>query len=189
MNYMTPLGLHHLMGWSHHYGPAPWIKDKNRDDWTAVYYHRADTAGIGFDRTASGSDAVDLYYPPVAKKFSSLETCPDEYLLWFHHLSWDYRMKDGHNLWDDICYHYYSGVDGVREMEKTWLSLEGLVDNEIFIHVRDLMTIQEKEAVWWRNACILYFQTFSRRPIPPGLEKPDHTLEYYQSLYFPYAPM
>ncbi|MEJ5351767.1 MAG: alpha-glucuronidase family glycosyl hydrolase [Melioribacteraceae bacterium] len=188
VNYMTPLGLHHIMGWNHHYGPAPWIKDKHRDDWTSVYYHRADSNGIGFDRTITGSNAVSQYFPEVAEKFSSLEKCPDEYLLWFHHLPWDYKMKSGKTLWEEICYHYYKGVDGVKETIKIWDSLKNKIDNERFEHVRMLLNIQLKEAVWWRNACVLYFQTFSKRPIPDELEKPDKSLEYYMNLNFPYAP-
>ena len=188
VNYMTPLGLHHLMGWDHHYGPGPWIKDKERADWTPVYYHKADTNGIGFDRTASGSNATAQYYPPVEKFFSSLSTCPDEFLLWFHHLPWNYKMRSGKTLWEEICLHYYAGVEGVHKMQALWNSLSGKIDKEEFTHVKSLLSIQEKEAVWWRNACVLYFQTFSHRPIPAGLEKPDKTLEYYMSLEFPYAP-
>ncbi len=188
VNYMTPLGLHHIMGWGHHYGPAPWIKDKPRYDWTSVYYHRADSAGVGFNRTATGSNAVSQYFPPAAQKFSSLESCPDEYLLWFHHLSWSYTMRSGKTLWEEICSRYYAGVDGVRGMRTTWNSLHGKIDEERFRHVQMLLAVQEKEAVWWRNACLLYFQTFSRMPIPSGLEKPEKSLEYYQSLSFPYAP-
>jgi len=188
VNYMTPLGLHHIMGWNHHYGPAPWIKDKHRDDWTSVYYHRADSNGIGFDRTITGSNAVSQYFPEAAEKFSSLEKCPDEYLLWFHHLPWDYKMKSGKTLWEEICYHYYNGVDGVKETIKIWNSLKNKIDNERFEHVSMLLNIQLKEAIWWRNACVLYFQTFSKRPIPDELEKPDKSLEYYMNLNFPYAP-
>jgi alpha-glucuronidase len=193
VNYITPLGLHHMMGWGHHYGPAPWIKDKHRDDWTSVYYHRANSSGIGFDRTAAGSNAVSQYHPPVAQKFASLQTCPDEYLLWFHHLKWDYRMKSGKTLWEELCYHYYKGIESVRKMQITaegtgWNSLQGKIDEESFQHVQTMLKIQEKEAVWWRNACLLYFQTFSQQPIPPELEKPDKSLEYYQNLSFPYAP-
>ena len=188
VNYMTPLGLHHIMGWGHHYGPAPWIKDKHRDDWTSVYYHKADSNGIGFDRTKTGSNAISQYYKPVAKKFASLESCPDEYLLWFHHLPWDYKMKSGKTLWDEVCYHYYDGAKAVADMQKEWAVLQDKIDPEIFEHVTSMMKIQYKEAVWWRNACVLYFQTFSKRPIPSDLEKPDKTLEYYQNLSFPYAP-
>lgn len=188
VNYMTPLGLHHIMGWNHHYGPAPWIKDKHREDWTSVYYHRADSIGIGFDRTKTGSDAVSQYHPIVAEKFSSLEKCPEEFLLWFHHLPWDYKMKSGKTLWEEICYHYYKGVDEVKETIKIWNLLKNKIDNEQFEHVKMLLNIQLKEAIWWRNACVLYFQTFSKRPIPDELEKPDKSLEYYMNLNFPYAP-
>jgi alpha-glucuronidase len=188
VNYMTPLGLHHIMGWGHHYGPAPWIKDKQREDWTAVYYHKADSNGIGFDRTVTGSNAVSQYYPPVAQKFASLETCPDEYLLWFHHLSWDYKMRSGKTLWEELCYHYYSGAAAVKEMQNTWNALQGKIDEESFQHVQTMLKIQTKEAVWWRNACVLYFQTFSHRPIPADLEKPQKSLQYYEELSFPFAP-
>jgi len=188
VNYMTPIGLHHIMGWDHHYGPAPWIKDKHRADWTSVYYHKADENGIGFNRTPTGSNATEQYHPEVAEFFSSLETCPEEFLLWFHHLPWNYQMKSGRTLWDEMCYRYYSGVEGVRDMVKIWNSLESKIDSPRFNHVKMLLGIQEKEAVWWRNACLLYFQTFSKLPIPEGFEKPDKTLEYYMNLYFPYAP-
>ncbi|MGK9369008.1 alpha-glucuronidase family glycosyl hydrolase [Melioribacter sp. Ez-97] len=188
VNYMTPLGLHHIMGWDHHYGPAPWIKDKPRADWTSVYYHRADSNGIGFDRTVKGSNAVSQYHPPVSEIFNSLEKCPEKYLLWFHHVPWDYKLKSGKTLWEELCNHYYAGVDSVRSMRNKWKQLKGKIDDERFDHVSMLMKIQEDEAVWWRNACVLYFQTFSKLPIPEGFEKPDKTLEYYQSLEFPYAP-
>jgi len=188
VNYMTPLGLHHIMGWDHHYGPAPWIKDKQRADWTSVYYHKADLNGIGFDRTVTGSNALGQYHPPVAKFYSSLETCPDEYLLWFHHLPWNYKTKSGRTLWEEMCYRYNWGMNGVRDMKKIWDSLQGKIDAERFNHVKMLLAIQEKEAVWWRDACLLYFQTFSKMPIPIEYEQPEHTLEYYMSLEFPYAP-
>jgi len=188
VNYMTPLGLHHIMGWDHHYGPAPWIKDKQRADWTSVYYHKADLNGIGFDRTVTGSNALSQYHPNVAKFYSSLETCPDKYLLWFHHLPWNYKTKSGRTLWEEMCYRYNWGVNGVRDMKKIWNSLQGKIDEERFNHVKMLLAIQEKEAVWWRDACLLYFQTFSKMPIPNEYEQPEHSLEYYMSLEFPYAP-
>lgn len=187
VDYMTPLGLHHIMGFNHHYGPGPWVKD-TRPDWTSVYYHRADSIGIGFDRTATGSNAVSQYFPPVEKMFSSRETCPEKFLLWFHHLPWNYKTKSGKTLWDALCYKYYNGVDSVRWMQKTWNALEKKIDPERFNHVKMLLTIQEKEAVIWRNSCLLYFQTFSKLPIPEELDKPEHDLEYYKSLSFPYAP-
>jgi alpha-glucuronidase len=188
VNYMTPLGLHHIMGWSHHYGPGPWIKDKPRADWTSVYYHQADTLSVGFDRTSRGSKALSQYAAPVQEKYESLQNCPEEYLLWFHHVRWDYKMKSGKTLWQELCYKYSQGVDSVRWMQRTWAAMENKVDADRFSHVKALLAIQEKEAVLWRNACLTYFQTFSRQPIPAELEKPDHTLEYYQNLSFPYAP-
>ena len=188
VNYMDPLGLNMIFGYDNHYGPGPWIDYSPHPDWNSTYYHRADSLGIGFDRTKSGSDAVSQYHPPLSGEFASLTECPPKFLLWFHHVRWDYRMKSGKTLWDEICYHYYAGVDSVREMQKVWNSLKGKIDNEEWNDERMFLEIQEKEAVWWRNACVLYFQTFSKMPIPAGLEKPDKTLEYYESLKFPNAP-
>jgi alpha-glucuronidase len=188
VNYMTPLGLHHIMGYGHHYGPAPWYDRAARADWNPVYFHKADVNGIGFDRTSKGSNALMQYAPEVRKQFDDINSCPEEYLLWFHHVPWNYKMKSGRSLWDELCYRYYTGVDSVRAMQKAWKSLERFVDKERFNHVTMLLAIQEKEAAWWRNACLLYFQTFSKMPIPPQYEQPDKTLDYYKSLSFPYAP-
>ncbi len=188
VNYMDPLGLNMIFGYDNHYGPGPWIDYSSHPDWNSTYYHRADSVGVGFDRTETGSDAVSQYFPPVAEEFGSLAKCPSKFLLWFHHVHWDYRMKSGKTLWDDICYHYYAGVDSVREMQKIWNSLKGKIDNQEWHSEQMYLEIQEHETVWWRNACVLYFQTFSKMPIPKGLEKPDKTLEYYESLRFPNAP-
>jgi alpha-glucuronidase len=188
VNYMTPLGLHHIMGTGHHYGPAPWVSNAGRADWNPVYYHRADAAGIGFDRTSSGSNALEQYTPEVRRKFENLSTCPDKYLLWFHHVPWTYKMRSGRTLWDELCYKYQEGVDTVRWMQQQWQSIKPYIDKERFEQVKMFLNIQEKDAEWWRNACLLYFQTFSKMPFPAGYEKPDHTLEYYESLKFPYAP-
>lgn len=187
VKYMTPLGLHHIMGYGHHYGPAPWIS-RGRADWTSVYYHRADSSGIGFNRSSSGSNALEQYFPPVRKQYDDPQQCPEEFLMWFHHVPWDRRMKSGRTLWDELCHQYHEGADSVKWMQTAWASLKGKIDDERFEHVRSFLGIQHQEAVWWRNACLLYFQTFSNRPIPPGLEKPDHDLAYYRSLQFPYAP-
>jgi alpha-glucuronidase len=188
VDYMTPLGLHHIMGWSHHYGPGPWIKDKRRADWTSVYYHRASGEGIGFDRTATGSNALGQYFPAVQQKFGSIKTCPEEYLLWFHHVSWDHKLKSGRSLWDELCHRYYQGAAAVGQMRQTWQSVQPHLDAERFAHVASLLAIQQKEAIWWRNACVLYFQTFSKKPIPAGLEKPDQTLEHYMKLNPKFVP-
>ena len=188
VNYMTPLGLHHIMGTGFHYGPAPWVDNAGRADWNPVYYHRADSAGIGFDRTVTGSNAISQYAEEVRKQWEDVKTCDEKYLLWFHHVSWNYKMKSGRTLWNELCYKYYSGVDSVRWMQHTWNGLKKYIDEERFEQVKMLLAIQEKEAVWWRNACLLYFQTYSKMPIPANYEKPDHDLQYYKALKFPYAP-
>lgn len=188
VKYMTPLGLHHIMGWNHHYGPGPWIKDKPRADWTSVYYHQAEEKGIGFNRTTSGSNALEQYQSPVQQLYNDPEKCDERYLLWFHHVSWDRKMKSGRTLWDELCHQYYQGADSAKWMQQQWNALEGRIDDAQFRFVKSLLNIQQQEAVWWRNACVLYFQTFSKKPIPPGLEKPDKTLQYYEQLEFPFAP-
>lgn len=188
VNYMTPLGLHHIMGTGHHYGPAPWVSNAGRADWNPVYYHRADSAGIGFDRTSSGSNALSQYAPEVRKLYEDVRTCPEEYLLWFHHVPWTHKMKSGRTLWDELCFRYNAGVDTVRWMQQQWNLIKANIDKERWKQVEMFLKVQEKEAIWWRNACLLYFQTFSNMPIPPQYEKPDQSLEYYKGLRFPYAP-
>ncbi|MFL6579072.1 MAG: alpha-glucuronidase family glycosyl hydrolase [Povalibacter sp.] len=188
VDYMTPLGLHHQMGRGHHYGPGPWVEGGPRADWTSIYYARADSNGIGFDRSASGSNAIAQYAPPVAKEFGDIKRCPEQFLLWFHHVPWDYRMRSGRSLWDELIVHYTRGVDYVHGMRSTWSGLSQYVDPERHAQVASFLGIQEKEAKWWRDASIAYFQTFSKRPLPAGYAAPDHPLEYYKSLEFPYAP-
>jgi alpha-glucuronidase len=188
VDYMTPLGLHHLMAEGHHYGPQPWFDGGGRADWTPVYFHRADAQGIGFDRSASGSNAVAQYAAPVAAEFGDLRRVPQDYLLWFHHVPWSYRMHSGRTLWDELVYRYTHGVAVVSEMRKTWDEAGPLVDAERREQVATFLRIQEREAMWWRDACVAYFQTFSQRPIPSGSPPPDHSLDYYESLSFPYAP-
>jgi alpha-glucuronidase len=188
VDYMTPLGLHHIMARGHHYGPGPWVSGGPRADWTSVYYHRADAEGIGFDRTKSGSNAVSQYFPPLPERWGRLETVPEKFLLWFHHVPWDHRMASGRTLWDELVLRYQRGVDTVREMQATWLSLDGLIDPERYEQVRAFLAVQEKEARWWRDACVLYFQTFSRRPLPEGCETPEHSLEHYMAIRNRYAP-
>jgi alpha-glucuronidase len=182
VNYRSPIGLTHLYAQGHHYGPAPWHARSGRPDWTAVYYHRADRDGIGFDRTATGSNAVEQYHEPVAAIFRDLEKIPDEYLLWFHRVPWDHRMKSGRTLWNELVHKYYEGVEQVREMQRLWDSVEGLVDRYRFEQVKALLRVQERDAIRWRDSCVLYFQTFSGQPIPDGYEKPAHSLEHYRSL-------
>ena len=188
VDYMTPLGLHHLMARGHHYGPGPWVSGGGRADWTSVYYHRADAGGIGFDRTATGSNAVSQYAPPVRDRFANLKTVTDDYLLWFHHVPWDYRMASGRILWDELTFRYCQGIASVQKMEKTWQSLARYVDAERYEETRAFLAIQENEARWWRDASVLYFQTFSKRPIQDGCGPPANTLEHYMSINNRYAP-
>jgi alpha-glucuronidase len=188
VKYMTPLGLHHIMGWDHHYGPSPWIKDKPRADWTSVYYHQADSLGIGFNRTRTGSQALSQYFPPVQRKFEDPTQCPEEFLLWFHHLPWTYKMKSGRTLWEELCYQYYEGTAQVQHLQAAWQSCKNHIDPALHKQVSMLLEIQYREAKWWRNSCVLYFQTHSRMAIPEGLEKPDKSLSEYQRMEFPFAP-
>lgn len=188
VNYSMPLGLHHIMAEGHHHGPGPWVDKAGRADWTSVYYHRADENGIGFDRTKTGSDALSQYAPEIQKRWSDPATTPDKFLLWFHHLPWDYKMRSGRTLWDEIALHYQQGVDTVRSWRKTWDSLAGQIEEPRYSHVKALLARQEREAREWRDACLLYFQTFSKRPLPAGVEPPEHPLEYYKNINIRYAP-
>ena len=188
VDYMTPLGLTHLMGTGHHYGPGPWVDDAGRADWNPVYFHRADTAGIGFDRTASGSNAVAQYAPPLAQQFSNVATTPEQFLLWFHHVPWTHQMKSGRTLWDELVTRYTRGVGEVGAMAATWARMRPYVDPQRFTLTTDFFRIQERDAKLWRDASIAYFQTFSGLPLPSGVAPPEHDLASYKSLYFPYAP-
>ncbi len=188
VDYMTPLGLAHLMGTGHHYGPAPWVDDLDRAEWTPYYYHRAALDGIGFDRTASGSNAVAQYAPSVANRFANLATVPDEYLLWFHRLPWDHRLSSGRTLWEELVRHYDRGVAAVEALQADWATLEPFVDAERFAKTTQLLRTQAREARWWRDACLTYFRSRSGLPLPRGIAEPEHSLEHYLSLRFPYAP-
>lgn len=181
VDYMTPLGLHHLFWGGHHYGPAPWWDTESRADWNPVYFHKADQAGVGFDRTSSGSNTLAQYHPPVRDRFANLNTCPEKFLLWFHHLPWDYRMRSGRALWDELALHYQRGVAWTRNTRKEWDALSGFIDAERHAEVAKKLAIQERDAIWWRDACLAYFQTFAKRPLPAGVEKPAHTLEEYKA--------
>ncbi len=181
VNVMTPLGLHHIMWGGHHYGPAPWWDREKRADWNPTYYHRADEKGLGFDRTATGSNSVSQYHSPVRDQFANLKTCPENLLVWFHHVPWDYRMKSGRIFWDELALHYQRGVDWVRATRKDWDALSGVIDAERHAAVVKKLAIQERDAVYWRDACLLYFQIFSKRPLPVGVEKPARTLDEYKA--------
>jgi alpha-glucuronidase len=178
VNYMTPLGLNNLFSAKGHYGPGPWWAPKGvRKDWTPPYFHRADSEGIGFDRTRTGSNAVSQYHEPVSAEFNNLRTCPDKYLLWFHHVPWVYVMQNGRTLWDNLCYHYQAGLDQVRNFQKVWDSVKPFVDPQRFHKVQSKLRQQCLNAQLWKDACLLYFQQFSKMPIPYDIERPVHDLQ------------
>jgi len=178
VNYMMPLALHHIFAGNHHYGPGPWYAPKGlRSDWTPPYYHKADSNGIGFDRTTLGSNAVNQYHEPLRSQFNDIKTCPENLLLWFHHAPWDYEMSNGRILWNELCYRYDEGVQQVRNFQKTWDKAEHYVDKERFFHVQSKLREQCLNAFEWKDGCTLYFQTFSKLPIPYELERPQNNLE------------
>ena len=178
VDYMMPLGLHHIFAGGHHYGPEPWGDYKGgRPDWSPVYYHQADALGLGFNRTKTGSNAVSQYFPPLNERYGNISTCPENLILWFHHVPWDYTMKDGKTLWNELCYTYDSGVKKVRDYQKVWDKMKPYIDEQRFADVQSKLRIQSKDAVWWKDACVLYFQTFSKKPIPFDIERSVHDLE------------
>lgn len=163
VNYQTPLGLATLINW-HHNGPDPAFR---------MFYHRADTNGLGFDRTRTGSNVVSQYFPPVRDTFNHIHTCPEKFLTWFHHVPWDFKMASGRIFWEELCYKYFSGVKGVEKMQQQWELVKGQVDPEIFTHTKELLAGQEKKAKEWRRVCLDYFKEFSRRPIPDEFQIRD----------------
>ncbi|MBD2703743.1 alpha-glucuronidase [Spirosoma sp. BT702] len=179
--YNTPLGL--SRPWTGaHFAPEPWQNRSSRPDWTAIYYHRADSAGLGFDRTTTGSNALAQYRPEVQQQWNNVETCPLPYLLWFHHVPWTKKLTNGRTLWDELCVHFYSGADSVRWMQQQWVQVKPAVDPAIFADVAGRLSTQYKEAIWWRDAWVLYLQPFARQPIPAPFKKPDRTLDEVKNL-------
>ncbi|HEY4941714.1 MAG TPA: alpha-glucuronidase family glycosyl hydrolase [Rhizomicrobium sp.] len=188
VDYMTPLGLHHLMATGHHYGPGPWVSDLKRPEWNPVYYHHADAVGLGFDRTPTGSDATSQYAPPVAAEFADIARTPEKFLLWFHHVPWGAKMKSGRTLWDELVIRYDGGVAATGRARETWAAMKPYVDAQRFAEETAFLAIEEKEARWWRDACIAYFATFSKMPLPAGHAPPPQTLDYYKAIAYPYVP-
>lgn len=186
VDYMMPLGLHHIFAWGHHYGPEPWCEVPGaRADWLPSYYHQADKEGLGFDRSRSGSDAVSQYPDSLARVFDSLEQCPEEYLLWFHHVNWNQKLRSGRSLWDELCYKYQKGVDEVRAFQRIWKDMQPYVDAERYQAVAERLDIQVRDAVWWKDACLEYFRTFSKKKYPEGVEPPVFTLKELKKVKLP----
>ena len=178
VDYMMPMGLHHLFAWGHHYGPEPWCDIAGaRADWMPSYYHKADKKGLGFNRSSTGSNATAQYPAPLADLYNDMKTCPEEYILWFHHVPWDYVLSNGRTLWESLCFHYDRGVQQVRKFQKLWDQTESYVDEERFKEIQTSLKTQVRDAIWWKDACLLYFQEFSQMPFPNDYERPIHTLE------------
>ncbi|XXX78409.1 alpha-glucuronidase family glycosyl hydrolase [Sorangium sp. So ce134] len=185
VDYMTPLGLVHIMGSDHHYGPAPWVNNLSRAEWNPVYYHKADASGIGFDRSPSGSNAVAQYFGPVGQRFGSRDTVPDDFLLFFHHVGWQDELSSGKTLWEELVHRYSRGVDEVGVLRETWKSVEGRIDAKRFGEVAEFLKIQHYEARWWRDACLSYFGQVGRQQIPSGYAATANSLSFYQGLRCP----
>lgn len=169
VNYMMPLGLHHIFKFDHHYGPEPdgFIASYPLE-WCPVYYHKADAQGVGFDRSSKGTDAVGQYTEPYRSLYDNIETCPEEYLLWFHHVPWTYKMKSGSTLWQELCMKYNMGVAMVEVYRDFWHTsakqyMKG--HEQEWQHTDSLLNVQLENAKEWRNTCLKYFQTFSKMKI------------------------
>ncbi len=178
VDYMMPLGLHHLFAFGHHYGPEPWCDRQGaRPDWLPSYYHQADSTGIGFDRSSRGSNAVSQYPDKYSTLYDDPSTCPENLLLWFHHLPWNYRMKSGATLWEELCRHYQRGCAAVAGMRQRWAAAQSYVDPELYWDVAERLEVQARDAVWWKDGCLLYFGQFSRMPWPADVAAPVHSLD------------
>jgi alpha-glucuronidase len=177
VKYEMPMGLHHTFKGPDHYGPGPWDRS-SRPDWEPAYYHKAAADGVGFDRTSkTGSNAVSQYNEPLRSIYDNVQTCPENLILWFHHLPWDYKMRSGRTLWDELCYTFQSGIDDARSFIKTWESVEKYVDPYRYGQVHEKLVRQAKDAIWWRDATMLYFQQYSKMEIPSDCTAPQHTID------------
>jgi alpha-glucuronidase len=186
VDFMTPLGLHHQMARNTHYGPGPWVTG-GRADQTSLYFSKVGAGGIGFDRTASGSNAIAQYAPQVAGPLADPRTTPETELLWFHHLPWDYRLASGQTLWDGLVDRYDRGVSKVEDMQKTWSTLASFVDPERFHQTSALLSLERRDAQWWRDASVAFFEGYSRRPVPAGHAEPPHPASFYEAITSPNA--
>lgn len=188
VKYTGPLGLAHLMATGHHYGPGPWVCDLERADWNPCYYHRADRRGIGFDRTATGSNALAQYAPSIAARWSDPATTDPRYLLWFHHLPWDHRMASGRTLWEELVNAYGWGMLEAQARQQGWTSLTPHIDPERHAAVAADLAIQLSEARWWRDASLSFWQSLHGLPLPVGAAPIPERLEAFKARTFPEAP-
>jgi len=183
VNYMAPLGLVHIMGTDHHYGPAPWVSALPTASWNPFYFHKADARGIGFDRTPTGSNAVAQYFPAVRERFANRSTVPDDDLLFFQRVKWDDELaSSGRSIWEELVHRYSAGVDAVQAMRDAWATVQGRIDRKRFDDVAGFLQTQHHEARWWRDACLQYFASVAKKTIPAGYAAPAHDLAFYRSL-------
>jgi alpha-glucuronidase len=185
VNYMTPLGLAHIMGTDHHYGPSPWVNNLTTANWNPFYYHKADSTGIGFNRTATtgGSNAVAQYAAAVRDRFANRATVGDDFLLFFQRVGWnDTLTSSGRSIWNELVHRYSAGVDGVQTMRDTWRMVQGRIDSKRFTDVTNFLQTQHYEARWWRDACLQYFGSVSGKALPAGYAAPAHDLQWYKDL-------
>lgn len=216
VDYMMPLGLHHIFAFGHHYGPEPWCDVPGaRADWLPKYYHQADAQGIGFDRSPSGSDAVGQYPEPLRSRLADVSTCPEEFLLWFHHVPWNHKMPSGRTLWEELCTAYQRGVDKAASYKQIWASARPYLkvnpkivnklpgdetaksdavqsaessEEALYADVAERLDTQLRDAEWWRDACLQYFARFSRMPLPanvPAAGTPSHSLDSLMKIKLP----
>ena len=190
VNYMMPLGLHHQFAWGHHYGPEPYCDIPGaRPDWMPSYYAKADAEGLGFNRSSTGSNATGQYPAEYAKVLDNPETCPYDLLLWFHHVPWgktiQHRCGDRvarESLWNALCHHYQHGLDEARAMQRDWDRCQGQIDADVFADIQRRLRIQTRDAQWWKDGCLLYFQTFSGLPFPDDVESAVHDLDKLRAI-------
>lgn len=186
VDYMMPLGLHHIFAFGHHYGPEPWCDVPGaRPDWLPKYYHRADSEGLGFDRTTGGSNAVEQYPEPLRSQLNDPATCPEKFLLWFHHVPWNYRLKSGNTLWDKLCLHYERGVLAAEDYRRRWQEAAPYIDPALHADVAERLRTQAADARWWQDACLQYFREFSRLPYPAGVTPPARPLDELKKITLP----
>lgn len=185
VDYMMPMGLHHLFAGNHHYGPEPWYYPEGiRPDWTPSYYHKATADSIGFDRTlATGSGATRQYADPLYEVYE--KDCPTEYLLWFNRKGWNERLANGNTVWEEMCRRYSDGVDKARQFQKVWDNVGGYIDEERYKAVREKLKIQTHDAQWWKDACLLYFQEINGLPFREEMERPVYNLDMLKEVQIP----
>ncbi len=186
VRYMMPLGLHHIFAGGHHYGPEPWCDPKGwREDWKPKYYHKADKTGIGFDRTMNGSQNVRQYPDALFNIYNKVDECPEQLLLWFHHVPWTHKMHNGETLWEALCHTYDHGVRQAEAFARIWNQMKPYVDAERYEAQKLNFDRQAKDAWWWRDACLLYFQQFSGMKLPLDCPAPKYKFEDLQKYNLP----